>query len=157
MVWGAIGWNWKSPLIFMVKEEGRKGVCSQAYLNQVLEPVIFPFWASLTDEQRQEWIFMEDGSKVHKGKARLPRLNHGVRGFDWPPSSPDLNPIEKVWRWMKNEINKLDTVPLTIEDLKEVLQELWSEVDPKEWRYLTHRLTCKLEDVIDCKGMATIH
>jgi hypothetical protein len=33
---------------------------------------------------------------VHKGKARLPRLNHGVRGFDWPPSSPDLNPIEKV-------------------------------------------------------------
>jgi len=28
MVWGAIGWNWKSPLIFMVKEEGRKGICS---------------------------------------------------------------------------------------------------------------------------------
>jgi hypothetical protein len=52
MVWGAISWNWKSLLIFMVKEEGRKGVCSQAYLNQVLEPVIFPFWASLTDEQR---------------------------------------------------------------------------------------------------------
>jgi hypothetical protein len=157
MVWGAIGWDWKSPLIFMVKEEGRKGVCSQAYLNQVLEPVIFPFWASLTDEQRQEWHFIEDGSKVHKGKARLPRLNHGVRGFNWPPSSPDLNPIEKVWRWMKDEINKLDTVPLTIENLKEVIQELWSEVDPKEWRYLTHRLTCKLEDVIDCKGIATIH
>jgi hypothetical protein len=39
---------------------------------------------------------MEDGSKVHKGKARLPRLNHGVHGFDWPPSSFDLNPIEKV-------------------------------------------------------------
>jgi mRNA-degrading endonuclease YafQ of YafQ-DinJ toxin-antitoxin module len=58
---------------------------------------------------------------------------------------------------MKNEINKLDTVPLSIDDLKEVLQELWSEVDPKEWRYLTHRLTCKLEDVIDCKGMATVH
>ena len=100
---------------------------------------------------------MEDGSKVHKGKARLPCLNYGVRGFNWPPSSPDLNPIEKVWRWMKDEINKLDTVPLTIEDLKEVLQELWSEMDPKEWRYLTHCLTCKLEDVIDYKGMATIH
>ena len=75
---------------------------------------------------------MEDGSKVHKGKARLPRLNHSVHGFNQPPSSPDLNPIEKVQRQMKNKINKLDTVPLTIEDLKEVLQELWSEVDPKE-------------------------
>jgi hypothetical protein len=66
----------------MVKEEGRKGVCSHAYLNQVLKPVIFAFWALLTDEQKQEWYFMEDRSKVHKGKARLPRLNHGVRGFD---------------------------------------------------------------------------
>ena len=88
---------------------------------------------------------------------QLPRLNHGIRGFDWPPSSPDLNPIEKVWRWMKHEITKLETVSTTIEDLKEVLQELWNNVDPKDWRYLTERLTCKLEDVIESKGMATVH
>ena len=58
---------------------------------------------------------------------------------------------------MKNEITKLETVPTSIEDMKEVLQELQSEVDPKEWRYLTYRITCKLEDVIESKGMATIH
>ena len=58
---------------------------------------------------------------------------------------------------MKNEINKLETIPTTKEDMMEVLQEFWSEVDPKEWQYLTHRLTCKLEDVIECKGMATVH
>jgi hypothetical protein len=58
---------------------------------------------------------------------------------------------------MKNEITKLETVPISIEDMKEVLQELWSEVDLTEWRYLTERLTCKLEDVIESKGMATIH
>jgi hypothetical protein len=64
---------------------------------------------------------MEDRSKVHKGKARLPRLNRGIRGLDWPPSSLDLNPIKKIWRWMKNEINKLETVPMTKEDMMEVL------------------------------------
>ena len=58
---------------------------------------------------------------------------------------------------MKNEITKLETVPTSTEDMKEALQELWSEVNPKEWRYLTERLACKLEDVIDCKGMATVH
>jgi hypothetical protein len=58
---------------------------------------------------------------------------------------------------MKNEITKLETVPTLIEDMKEVLQELWSEVDPTDWRYLTERLTCKLEDVIASKGMATVH
>jgi hypothetical protein len=71
-------------------------VYSQAYLNQVLEPIIFPFWAKLTDKQKQEWYFIEDSSKVHKGKARLPHLNHSVYGFNWPPSSPNLNPSEKV-------------------------------------------------------------
>jgi transposase len=63
------------------------------------------------------------------GEIKETRLNKGIRGFDWLPSSPDLNPIEKVWRWIKHEISKLETVPTTIEDMKEVLQELWNEVD----------------------------
>ena len=61
---------------------------------------------------------MEDRAKVYKGKARLPRLNKGIHGFDQPPSSPDLNPIEKIWRWMKDEINKLEAVLTTVEEMK---------------------------------------
>jgi transposase len=124
MIWGAVGWDWKSPLVFLEKGEGRKGVCSQVYLEQVLEGVIFPYYDSLSKKRKEEFIFMEDGSKVHKGKARLPKLNKGIGGFDWPPSSPDLNPIEKVWRWMKHEITKMAKPPTTIGALKKVLQEL---------------------------------
>ncbi len=58
---------------------------------------------------------------------------------------------------MKHEINKLETILTTVEDMKKVLQELWNKVKPKEWQYLTDRLTCKLEDVIESKEMATIH
>jgi hypothetical protein len=58
---------------------------------------------------------------------------------------------------MKNEITKLETIPTLIEDMKEVSQELWNEVNSVEWRYLTERLTCKVEDVIISKGMATVH
>jgi hypothetical protein len=58
---------------------------------------------------------------------------------------------------MKQEITKLETVPTIIEAMKEVLQELWNEVNPEDWRYLTYCLTCKLEDVIDSKGMATVY
>jgi transposase len=157
MIWGALGWDWKSPLIFMEKKPDKKGICSQAYLEQCLETVIFPWYDSLNEAQKAEAIFMEDGTKVHKGNARLPRLNKGIRGFDWPPCSPDLNPIEKVWRWMKEEITKMIDLPTTIEDLKKVLQELWDRVEPEDYRCYTARLTCKLEDVIKVKGMATIH
>jgi len=78
MIWGAIGWNYKSLLVFLEKLPERKGIYSKAYLQQVLEPVVFP----LFDELGVEYIFMEDGAKVHKGKARLPRLQHGIRGFN---------------------------------------------------------------------------
>jgi transposase len=157
MIWGALGWDWKSPLVFLEKRPDRKGVCSKAYLEQCLEAVIFPWYDSLNDTQKEEAIFMEDGSKVHKGHARLPRLNKGIRGFNWPPSSPDLNPIEKVWRWMKEEITKMIDLPTTIEHLKRVLQELWDRVRPEDYQCYTERLTCKIEDVIKVKGMATIH
>jgi transposase len=157
MIWGAIGWDYKSPLVFLEKEPEARGITSKAYLHQVLEPVVFPYFDSLSTRQKKNFIFMEDGAKVHLGDARLPRLNKGIRNLDWPPLSPDLNPIEKVWRWMKHELSKLSSPPLTIEDMKTELQRLWDQIKPEEWRYLTHRLTCKLEDVIANKGMATIH
>jgi hypothetical protein len=39
---------------------------------------------------------MEDSAKIHQGKARLLIFEKGIRGFDWPLSSPDLNLIEKI-------------------------------------------------------------
>ena len=125
MIWGAIGWDYKSPLVFLEKLPDRKGVCSKAYLEQVLEPIIFPLFDSLGPE----YIFMEDGSKVHKGKARLPRLQHGIHGFNWPPSSPDLNPIERVWRYMKEELKKLPYVITTKAELMREIQRIWDEIN----------------------------
>ena len=58
---------------------------------------------------------------------------------------------------MKEEITKMIDLLTTIKDLKRVLQELWDRVRPEDYRYYTERLTCKLEDVIKVRGMATIH
>jgi transposase len=153
MIWGALGWDWKSPLVFLEKELGHKGVTSRVYKTQVLESIVAP----LFDQLGTEYIFMEDGAKIHKGYARLIKLQHNIRGFDWPPSSPDLNVIEKVWRWMKEELKKLPFVPTTKEELKRQIQRLWDMVDPRDYRRYTKRLTCKLEDLIAVRGLAIIH
>jgi transposase len=147
MIWGAIGWDYKSPLVFLEKLPGRKGVCSKAYLQQVLEPVAVLLFGSLGPE----YIFMEDGLKVHLGKARLLRLEHGIRGFNWPPFSPDLNPIERVWRYMKEKLKQLPYVITTKAELKAEIQKIWDGIDPRDFRYYTERLTCIIEDVIKNK------
>jgi len=71
MVWAAIRWDWKSELIFLEREEGRKGICSTAYTKQVLDTVIGLYYDSLSPDQKEKFIFIEDGAKVHKGAARL--------------------------------------------------------------------------------------
>ncbi len=87
-----MGQDYKSPLVFLEKLPDWKGIYSKAYLQQVLEPVVFP----LFDTLGPEYIFMEDGSKVYKEKARLSQLEHGICRFDQPLSLPDLNSIERV-------------------------------------------------------------
>ena len=153
MIWEAIGWDQKSPVVFLEKEEGSKEVNSKAYLHQVLEPIVFP----LFDTLGPDYIFIEDDSKVHLRYTRLPRLEHGIRGFNWPPSSPDLNVIEKLWQQMKEELKRLPFVPTSVDQLKREIQRLWDQVNPHDYQPYVERLTCKLKDVISLKGLATIH
>jgi transposase len=50
-------------------------------------------------------IFMQDGAPGHAAKETLQDLlERGIRKMNWPPFSPDLNPIETVWDWMKEWI-----------------------------------------------------
>jgi hypothetical protein len=82
IVWGALGWDFKSSLIFLTKEEGRHSICSTVYVKQVLEKVGFPYYNLLDEDKKEEFIFIGDRSKVYKGKARLPKLEKGIREFD---------------------------------------------------------------------------
>lgn len=110
----AICWGYKSLLVFFEKLSGWKGVCSKAYLEQVLKPIVFPLFNTLG----LEYIFMEDWSTVYKWKAKITASGTRIRGFNWPPSLPDLNPIERVWRYMKEESKKLPYVVTTKAELK---------------------------------------
>ena len=58
---------------------------------------------------------------------------------------------------MKEELKKLPYVPKSREDLKAELQKLWDQVDPRDFQHYTKQLTCKIEDVIEVRGLATIN
>ncbi len=48
-------------------------------------------------------------------------------------------------------------MPKSKEHLGRELQKLWDRVDPRDFRPHTERLTCKIEDVITVRELATIH
>ena len=45
-----------------------------------------------------------------------------------PPNSPDLNPIEHVWRGLKRCLRDLQHHPTNVEQLKEAVKRIWEEI-----------------------------
>ena len=99
---------------------------------------------------------MEDGAKVHLGHAKKVRADAKFKGVVWwPPSSPDLNPIEKVWRWMKGRTTQMEPFPTTIDGLKQAVQELWDEMDPCDYIKKIQKMPEKCLEIVKQKGGQT--
>ena len=49
--------------------------------------------------------------------------------IDWPANSPDLNPIENVWKTLKDNIQHQEVFPRTVSELKVVLKQEWEDLN----------------------------
>jgi transposase len=48
---------------------------------------------------------MQDNAAAHGGRATRAEIKRrGLHMIFWPALSPDLNPIETVWDWIKDSI-----------------------------------------------------
>ena len=48
--------------------------------------------------------------------------------MDWPPLSPDLNPIEHLWDALKSEVRGRNPVPVNHNQLVDVVIAEWEDI-----------------------------
>jgi len=58
------------------------------------------------------------------------RRNRIQKVPNWPPNSPDLNPIEGIWLYLKDRIRARE--PRTLEELEQVAFEEWDQISVEE-------------------------
>jgi transposase len=64
-------------------------------------------------------IYMDDNAPIHRSiLVRLWKQEHGIETLQWPPYSPDLNPIENVWAFLKRQLNKSNNPPVNLDELR---------------------------------------
>ena len=91
MFWAAFGHRIRTNLVVMRGDPASKkgGVTARIYIRVLDEhlPTVLDY----------DSIFMQDNTPIHKAHAVTKWLEDmGIEVVDWPPYSPDLNPIENL-------------------------------------------------------------
>ena len=89
MVWGAFSFNdW--TLLYVI--DGNLNEIG--YLQEVIQPSVIPALQCTGAAA----MFQDDNARPHRARVVTDFLRqHNVNRTDWPPYSPDLNPIEHAW------------------------------------------------------------
>lgn len=94
----------------------------RAYVSEVLCPSLRP-----------GDIVIMDNLSAHKNEATLRKIKKaGAKVRFLPAYSPDLNPIEKMWSKIKNQLRTSEA--RTIEDLTSAIASALSKVTPQDVR-----------------------
>jgi transposase len=112
------------------------------YLAQVLKPHIqgiLESFAAITHQLQPtaEPLFMKDGNPAHGHKSVTNccakwRTKHGVILMPHPSTSPDMNPIEKCWRRIKQALHRRKLQPKTEAEMRAAVTEEWETI-PQQW------------------------
>ena len=73
-----------------------------------------------------------------------------VETLEWPPQSPDLNPIEHVWEHMEIQLKFYSAT--TVTQLSQNLELIWSKIPAEFLKELTYSMPSRIEAVIKARG-----
>lgn len=155
-VWAAIGWNFKSPLIYYEVKDPQGAITHKAYIEQILEVEVVK-WIQRGDT----FVLEQDGASGHGGgpKARknnpvaLWLRNHNIDTYFNCHDSPDFAPIETCWQPPKSFQRKRPHWDK--QTLRELLEKGWTHVTQDYINYLVGTMPQRLEDAKNLKGDMT--
>jgi transposase len=173
MIHGAISGEHKGPLTTIEKhwnETGKGTVTAAVYREHVL-PRVYYFLRHVERVEREavaktgiffnkdnlkttECCLMEDGASVHT--AKLTQAEHKIRGITripWPANSPDLNPIENVWRLLKYRVGR--RFPKNEVDCRQYIEEEWDILTVDDFKHYIESMPERVAACILAKGWHT--
>jgi transposase len=102
----------------------------------------------------QQWYFLQDNAPMHKSREIQAWLhNNGVTCIDFPPYSPDLNPIENLWASLARAVERLPCESMEV--LQDAVESAWKAIDPQLMRTLAHSMPARCQAVLDADGWHT--
>lgn len=162
MVWAAIwlderGCSRRSDLIIMQRDPDAPhgGYSAQSYI-QALQQGLLPHW-------RDSQLFMHDNARIHTARVVVNFMeNHHIQPIEWPPYSPDLNPIEHLWWHLKKllhtrypQYNNLSKAEEEWDGFCNALKLCWRSIPGALIKALILSMPRRIKACINAKGWHT--
>ena len=147
MIWGSFGARGRGGIWFLPKNTTINGA---VYLD-ILKAKLDPHMNILTCS-----VFQHDGAPCHRAKTVKQWLEQqGIEVLGpWPGSSPDLNPIENLWMFMKEQVSLMK--PSSEKDLIAAIKQVWTtRITPQYCETLACSMPDRIKAVLAAKGRHT--
>jgi transposase len=98
-------------------------------------------------------VFMHDNAPCHTSASVKEWLKaQHVKVLDWPANSPDMNPIEHVWKYLEKRVRTYSLSSSSLEELWVILEREWYKI-PKDYIESLYISMCeRVEAIIRAKG-----
>ncbi|UYV65523.1 Transposase [Cordylochernes scorpioides] len=145
MVWGAIAYDFRSPLL---RIQGT--MTAQRYVDDVLRPVTLPYLQGVPNA-----LYQQDNARPHTARISQQALKD-VQMLPWPPYSPDLSPIEHVWDIIGRRLHALPQ-PRSEDELWQMVEREWRAIPQDAIRTLIDSLPRRVAACIAVRGGPTCY
>jgi hypothetical protein len=146
MVWGCMGWEGVGVLTEV------EGIMDAKQYVEILDAGVMESVEKLGMDE-EEFYFQQDNDPKHTSKRASAWFEvNGIKLLDWPPQSPDLNPIEHLWQHVKRQLHKYPSPPTSIHGLWDRIVVEWNKVPAQTCQKLIESMPRRCAAVIKAKG-----
>lgn len=122
---------------------------SDRYITDILSEHVVPFAGYIGDN----FILMHDNARPHVARIVQNYLNEvNIETLDWPPRSPDLNPIEHLWDYVGRQLRNHQPLPASMDDVEYIVRDIWDNIDQDLIRRLVSSMSHRCQAVIRSRG-----
>ncbi len=120
MFWAGIMHGLRTPLVPI------DGVLTAAnYRNDILIPFVMP----LFEQVGENFTLQDDNARPHRAHIVTQYLEEqNIARMEWPPTSPDMNPIEHAWDQLKRAVWRRPHPPTTLDELRIAAVQEWDNL-----------------------------
>lgn len=126
------------------------GRMNSVFYLEVLEKTLLPSSTKLIPRGKP-WEFVQDGAPCHTAHViRDWFATKNVKKVEWPPRSPDLNPIEHIWSQIDKKLTNHQITSLV--QLEELIGRYWRATSKSYCINLSESMARRVKLCMKAKG-----